>query len=148
MLLAYIAVAATVMQLALGLVGELGQPWALRSWIAFTLVPLVVYLLCSLFVMRARTPDRGWLLALLAVVFGLSLGVIRVVERVTPPAGAALPSVSSAMPEADRATLREVRALVPDQTTCRRVRSRPVRSAPRQSGPVRTRATQPAERAT
>jgi len=75
-------------------------------------------------------------LALLAVVFALSLGVIQVEERVTPPLGAGLPSVSSAGPEEHRATSREVRVLAPDQTTCRRVRS-----APGQSGPVRTRAT-------
>ena len=75
LLLAYIAVAATVMRLALGLTGELGQPWAFRSWIAFTVVPLVVYLFCSLFVIRTRTPDRGCLLALLAIVL-VSLGLV------------------------------------------------------------------------
>ena len=54
-------------------------------------------------------------LALLTVVFGLSLGVIRVVERVTPPPGAALPSVSSAGPEEHRAAPRNGHS---DRSSC------------------------------
>lgn len=73
-LLAFSVVAAVTIQLAVRLIGEAGEPWAFRSWFAFALVPMVLYLLCSLFVMRAGSPDRGWLLALLAVVI-VSLGL-------------------------------------------------------------------------